>query len=334
VVSSAITLILARLNESFTGNPGRSKNPNSVKIKLMPRAWLIYNPNAGRFPFQELSERAAQVLRSHGWEVRLEQTQSAEHVTALARQAAEQGLEALFTVGGDGTINLAARGLAGSQTALGVLPGGTANVFAKELGLPSLTLGNWTALEESAQSLANAPRRAMDLGLCGGVPFVLWAGIGFDAFAIHRIEPRPRWEKYFATATYAAALLRHAADWHGVNLTVNADGQQVSGHYVVAVMSNIHLYAGGMAQISPNACLDDGVLDLWLFEGGEFNDTLQRIWDLLAGRHADSDMVHCIPFSTLTLESDAPLDVQVDAEPVPYDACSITIEVQPRHCGC
>ena len=296
----------------------------------MRRALLIYNPTAGRFPFQELSERAAQVLRSYGWEVSLEQTQNAEHVTALARQAAERGLDALFTVGGDGTINLAARGLAGSQTALGVLPGGTANVFAKELGLPSLTLARLTALDESAHSLANAPRWAMDLGLCGGVPFVLWGGIGFDAFALRKIEPRPRWEKYLATATFAAALLRHAADWHGVNLTVNADGQRVSGRYVVAVMSNIHLYAGGLAQISPNACLDDGVLDLWLFEGGEFNDTVQCVWDLLAGRHVDSSMAHCIPFRTLTLESDTPLYVQVDAEPVAYTANSITVGVQPR----
>ncbi len=71
-------------------------------------------------------------------------------------QGGEEGKEALFVVGGDGTINLAVRGLAGSETALGVLPGGTANVLAQELGLPGLTWTRWMALEESARRLAEA----------------------------------------------------------------------------------------------------------------------------------------------------------------------------------
>lgn len=257
-------------------------------------------------------------------------TQDSGHVTQLARRAAEEGKEALFVVGGDGTVNLAVRGLAGSSTALGVLPGGTANVLAQELGLPGLSWTRWMALEESARRLAEASIREVDIGMCGSIPFLMWAGVGLDAFAIHHIEPRPRGEKLFANMTYAASTAWHASFWHGINLKVTADKSQISGHYLLAVMSNIHLYAGGLAQISPLARLDDGAIDLWLFEGDTLGDTIERTWDLFAGRHVDSEKVHCISFQQLMLESDEPLYVQVDAEPIPYHERSIEIKVIPK----
>jgi len=288
---------------------------------------MIYNPNAGRFPSEILAERAADVLRAHGWNIRLIRTHDAEHVTQLARRAAEDSKEALFVVGGDGTINLAVRGLAGSTTALGVLPGGTANVLAQELGLPGLTWTRWMALEESARRLAEATAREVDIGQCADTPFLMWAGVGLDAFAIHHIEPRPRGEKLFANVAYAASTAWLASLWHGINLKVAADNLQVSGHYLLALMSNIHLYAGGLAQISPFALMDDGAMDLWLFEGDTLGDTIQMAWDLYAGRHVDSDKVRHISFKHLRLESDSPLYVQVDAEPLPYHAHTIEIKV-------
>jgi len=290
---------------------------------------MIYNPNAGRFPSGILAERAANVLRSYGWDVRLMSTHDGAHVTQLASRAAEDRKDALFVVGGDGTINLAVRGLAGSRTALGVLPGGTANVLAQELGLPGLTWTRWMALEESAHRLAKAEAREVDIGICAGTPFLMWAGVGLDAFAIHHIEPRPRGEKLFANVGYAASTAWLASLWHGINLKVIADDLQVSGHYLLAIMSNIHLYAGGLAQISPFALLDDGVIDLWLFEGDTLGDTIQRAWDLYAGRHIDSEKVRQISFRHLKLESDKPLYVQVDAEPIPYNERSVEIQVSP-----
>jgi len=296
----------------------------------VPTADLIYNPNAGRFPSGILAERAANVLRANGWKIRLIRTRNGEHVTQLARRAAEEGKDALFAVGGDGTVNLAVRGLAGSTTALGVLPGGTANVLAQELGLPGLTWTRWIALETSALRLANATAREVDIGICGETPFLMWAGVGLDAFAIHHIEPRPRWERSFANVAYAASVVWHASFWHGINLRVTADNRQISGHYLLALMSNIHLYAGGIAQISPHALLDDGVIDLWLFEGDTLGDTIQLAWDLYAGRHVDSDKVKSIQFRSLSLESDSPLYVQVDAEPLEVDLHTINIRVIPH----
>jgi diacylglycerol kinase family enzyme len=240
------------------------------------------------------------------------------------------GKEAFFAVGGDGTVNLAVRGLAGSGTALGVIPGGTSNVLAQELGLPGLSWTRLLALEESARRLADATVRKVDIGLCGETAFMMWAGVGLDAFAIHHIEPRPRGEKLLAALSYAAAAVWQVGAWHGINLRVTADRLHITGHYLLAVVSNIHLYAGGLAEISPAALLDDGKADLWLFEGDTVGDTIDRAWDLFNGRHVDSDKVRHISFREVTLESDQPLYIQVDAEPVPYDKKSIEIKLVPK----
>jgi diacylglycerol kinase (ATP) len=293
----------------------------------MRSADMIYNPNAGRFPSGILAERAANVLRANGWTIRLIRTHSAVHVTQLATRTAKEGKEALFVVGGDGTINLAVRGLAGSQTALGVIPAGTANVLAQELGLPGLTWTRWMALEESARRLTKARILEADIGECAGTPFLMWAGVGLDAFAIHHIEPRPRGEKLFANIVYAASAAWHASLWHGVNLKITADETQISGHYLLALISNIHLYAGGLARVSPYALLDDGTMDLWLFEGETLGDTIQMAWDLYGGRHVDSEKVRHVEFRHLKISSDSNLYVQVDAEPLTSKDHAVEINV-------
>jgi diacylglycerol kinase family enzyme len=119
----------------------------------------------------------------------------------------------------------------------------------------------------------------------------------------------------------------HALFWRGVNLTINADNLHIRGHYLLAVMSNIHLYAGGLAKISPHALMNDRTFDLWLFEGKRLGDTIGLAYNLFFGRHVDSKKVRCISFHNLTLESDTPLFVQVDAEPISYQEKSIEIKV-------
>lgn len=294
----------------------------------MPHALLVYNPTAGRYPSGLLAGRAAQQLERHGWQVDLEQTESGEHIKRLAQQAAEQGLDALFVAGGDGSLNQAISGLYGSETALGVLPAGTANVWAQELGLPGLTWTRWTALEESARMLAEGNCRTIDIGLCNGKPYLLWAGVGLDAFIVHHIEPRTRWEKHFAVVQYAASAIWNASAWRGMNLKAVVDDRTIEGHFLLGVLSNIHLYAGGYLELTPHARLDDGWMDLWLFKGETLGDTVQVVWDLFSGGYQDSERVLQIPFKSLRLSSDSPLFVQVDGEPLDVSG-EVAIEVAP-----
>jgi len=295
----------------------------------MPNAMLVYNPVAGRYPSRLLTERAASVLQLRGWRIEIATTLSGEHITQLAQQAAQDGREAFIVVGGDGSINRALPGLIGSQTALGVLPAGTANVWGQELGLPGLTWTRLTALEESARRLAKAEVRSVDIGLCNRIPFLLWAGVGLDGFVVNRIEPRNQWEKPFAALYYGAKAVWEAGQWHGIELNVMNGEQQLSGLYMLGVVSNIRLYAGGLAKLSPGAQMDDGVMDLWLFKGSTFEEILLQAWNLLSGRHVQSERVQYIPFQRISLRSDSPMYVQIDGEPE-QGGEQINIEVLPQ----
>jgi diacylglycerol kinase (ATP) len=202
-----------------------------------------------------------------------------------------------------------------SETALGVLPAGTANVWGYELGLNAFSWMNPWVLQKNASLLAGAPCHAVDVGVCNQISFMMWAGIGLDALTIHSIEPRIRLEKFFALPEYTAKTLWNAAQWSGVKLRLWADGQEVEGHVIVAVTTNIRHYLGGHSKLSPDAYLDDGLLDIWLFSGNNLGDALRQAYDMWRGHHITSDTARKITFSSLRIEGESPFLIQTDGEP-------------------
>jgi len=292
------------------------------------RAQLIYNPMAGKFPSEPLVERAGKVLLANGWDVDIVQTKGGDSITRLAKRAAVMGIDTVFIAGGDGSLHKAAEGLLGSQTALAVLPSGTANVFAQELGLPSLSWTNPTALEISVKKLLNGTVRTMDVGICQGIPFLLWSGAGFDAFVVHHLEPRSRWQKQFPATQYAANAAWLARSWKGMDLKIWVDGEKINGKYLVVLVTNIHLYAGGIAELSPKARIDDGKIDLWLFSGDTMQETLQHIFDLASGRHINSDKTSYFSCEEIKIKSSKDLFLQLDGEPI-SPSKTVNISISP-----
>ncbi len=145
----------------------------------MRSAVIIYNPAAGRFSVKPFIASAVKELESAGWKVDAAETRSGAHTTELAQQAAAEKRDAVFAVGGDGTIGNVVNGLIDSGTALGVLPAGTANVWGYELGLQAFSwIRPWT-MRRNAALLANAPCHAVDVGTCNQISFMMWAGIGW-----------------------------------------------------------------------------------------------------------------------------------------------------------
>ena len=293
------------------------------------RGQLIFNPMAGRFPSQPLVERAAKILSSNGWDIELLKTQGGDDITKLAKRAARDGLDAVFIAGGDGSLHKAVAGLLGSETSLAVLPSGTANVWAQELGLPTLSWTNWAALEQSVKKLLNGHIYTMDVGICQGIPFLLWGGVGFDAFVVHHLEPRTRLQKQFPATQYAANVAWFARTWSGMDLDIWVDGEELEGTFIVALVTNIHLYAGGLAEISPSAKLDDGRMDLWLFSGDSMLETLQHMFDLAAGKHLDSKKTIQKPCQEILIQSSTDVYLQVDGEPIP-PSNNVKITINPQ----
>ncbi len=185
------------------------------------------------------------------------------------------------------------------------------------------------ALDESARRQVNAHVEEVDAGLCGHRYFLLWSGIGLDAFVINRIEPRGRMLKHFAIVHYGATAVWQASFWHGMNLYLEADGKQISGHYLLALVNNIRLYAGGIAKLSPNARLNDGKMDLWLFEGDTLGDAVQCAWKIFQGDHSRSERVQHVIFENLRIDADTPVYLQLDGEPVQVDI-PVIIQVRAR----
>jgi YegS/Rv2252/BmrU family lipid kinase len=281
----------------------------------MRNAVIVYNPAAGRFPVKPFIKSIVRELESHAWKVEVAETRSGAHTIELARQAAAEKKDAVFAAGGDGTIGNVVTGLIDSDTALGVLPAGTANVWGIELGLRPFTLMHPWAFRKNAALLANAPCHAVDVGTCNQYSFMMWAGIGLDALTIHSLEPRVRFEKFFAVPEYAARTIWNAAQWSGVRLRLWADDHEVEGHYILAVTTNIRHYLGGHSNLSPDAYLDDGLLDIWLFSGSNLGDALRHAYDLWRGKHLTSEAVRKITFHTLRVEGESPFWIQTDGEP-------------------
>ncbi len=251
------------------------------------------------------------------------------HTTQLARMAARENFRAVFAVGGDGTAGQAATGLIGSQTALGVLPAGTANVWARELGIHAFTITHARSLRQNTRLLAEVEPCPVDVGRCNDQVFLMWAGVGLDAMTVKKLEPRERFEKYLSVPEYFATTVWNMTLWHGMNLRVRADDKQVEGHYLLAVASNIRHYVGGVAQISPTAYINDGRMDLWLFSGSTLADAFRHFFDMRAGKHVTSDLARCIPFRQAQVESDLAFPLQLDGEPM-LGALRVDLEVLPR----
>jgi YegS/Rv2252/BmrU family lipid kinase len=282
----------------------------------MRKGLLLYNPAAGRVPVRPFVRGIIRPLKATGWQVEVAETLNASHTTQMAHQAAKENYDAVFVIGGDGTVGQVAGGLIHSETALAVLPAGTMNVWAMELGQRTFDWLHNNALQQNARLLANAPIYRVDVGTCNDHAFLLWAGIGLDAITIHSLEPRPRFAKYVSVPEYFAATLWNATLWHGMDLRVWADDQRVEGHFLLAVATNIRRYVGGMAVLSPEAYLDDGEMDIWLMSGNNIADAFRHFFDILAGRHLTSDQARCLSFHSARVESDTAFSIQMDGEPM------------------
>jgi diacylglycerol kinase (ATP) len=275
---------------------------------------LIYNPAAGRISVRPFIGSVIRALNDHGWRVEVAESLNGRHTTQLARMAAHENFRAVFAIGGDGTAGQAAAGLINSTTALAILPAGTTNVWARELGITAFVWPHIRALAQNTRMLVESSPCAVDVGMCNGQPFLMWAGIGLDAMTVQKLTPRKRFEKYLSITEYAATTIWNATIWHGMNLVVTADEKKVAGHYLLAVANNIRHYA--TAKISPSAFLDDGLMDLWLFSGSTLADAFRVMFDILSGQHGTSEQARCIPFRKAFIESGTPFSLQMDGEPM------------------
>lgn len=272
------------------------------------RAVAIYNPAAGRRDAHEALEGALTYLVSHGWDVTLETSLGRGDTTTYARAAVEAGSDAVVVVGGDGSINEAIQALAGSSTALAVLPGGTGNVWAREVGLPL------NDLPAAARAMVDGQVRTVDLGMAGDRYFLMWAGVGFDATLVRDMEEtQAELKRRFGMAAFVLRGAAVALSFMGSRLVYHVDGRRLRRRTIMAVLSNGSLYAAYL-RLAPNARLDDGLLDLYIFKGRDALATGRHFVGLVAGQHLRDPEVEYYRLQRLAVHGGGGLPVHTDGE--------------------
>lgn len=277
-------------------------------------ATIVANPFArGMRRFD--AARALRQLERRGLSARLELPDSPQGTAAAARAAAERGDAFVFALGGDGTARLAAGALAGTETALAVLAGGTANVWAQEAGIPR-------AFPRAIAAHLDGQRVPMDLGRANGEPFLLMAGIGWDAQIAATVPPPlKRRLGVLAYVLHGAPMLPRL---RARPLAWSADGRGDEERIGLIVASNTRLY-GGILVFSPEASARDGALDLCVFAPRNLGDALRHAAKALARRHGGDARVRQLRTARFAVETPS-LPVQVDGDPVGETPLTLTVE--------
>jgi len=219
-------------------------------------------------------------------------------------------------------------GLVGSDTAMGVLPVGTGNVWAKEIGLPTLGLTQPDRLLVAARMLVDGEVRWVDVGRVGNSFFINCAGVGIDSTVAAQVEPRTRTAKQLGgILTYLVAGFSIARDFSGVRSTIVIDGRTIRTMMLLVVVSNIQLY-GGVVKMTPEARLDDGLLDVRIFKGMGPAWIFRHVAGVFTRRHLRNPMVAHYQGRRVTIYTAEPFPVQLDGEPV--GTTPISAEVVPR----
>jgi YegS/Rv2252/BmrU family lipid kinase len=299
----------------------------------MQRATLIYNPRAGQLNLAGAIELFADLCRARGWAVQIRPTQGPGHATQLALQAAQAGDHLVLAAGGDGTLGEIANGLAGTETILAPVPVGTANSFARELRLPLPGLLNRHKLLATAEALMSGRVQRIDLGWsradegfdgdAEGRHWLLWAGSGADGFVVEYVEPRPTWSKRLGRVGYTLQGLTVLHRLPGMRATVEVDGQRYEGNFLLVIASNSRRYAGTIL-LNPQAKLDDGLFEVWLFQdqrGDSLLDASARAGRLLRyaaqavlGRHYQEPGMLMVRGRQMTIHTEPPMPFQTDGE--------------------
>ena len=270
---------------------------------------IIINPISGGATPEQARARAqlaSAVIDRHGDPAEVFVTEGRGHARELAKAAVRRGARLVISWGGDGTLNEVASALAfQDDVPLGLVPAGSGNGFARELGVAMQP-------ERAIADAIRAEPRAIDLGEVDDRLFVNVAGFGFDAFVAARFDERGSRRGF---AGYVAITARALFTYVPQSYTITtAEGCRVSRAILVTVANSAQF--GNGARIAPRALLDDGLLDLVVVEERARWRTIchvPRLFDGTVERIPGCSICHV---ERATIESDRPLLFHVDGEPV------------------
>jgi diacylglycerol kinase (ATP) len=286
----------------------------------VPRIELIVNPSAGRGKAWRLAAAAVERLRARGVACNARYTRAPGDATRWVADALRGGAGCVAVAGGDGTVCEAVNGYVGvarEAQAIGFIPMGTGNDFAKMLGLG----GDWRS---ACDRIAEGRRRRVDAGRCNGRVFANGIGAGFDAQVALEADRVP-WLR--GTAVYVAALARTLLLQHRTPFArIEHDGGTLEGRITLVAAANGNTY-GGAFRIAPSADIADGLLELVVADAMPRGAILRFVPQVMRGTHVGRSGVTVLRTRRVLVETDEPLAVHADGEIIGEALRRIEVEV-------
>jgi len=283
---------------------------------------VILNPKSRGARRPRLADEIEQCLKRYGIKARVHSTARPEEGTQLARAAHEAEAAAVVAAGGDGTVNDVVQGIAGTQTALGVIPLGTGNVLASNLGLKERDI------EAACKTIATGQRRTVDLGQAGERYFVAMAGAGLDAQVVLDLASRSKAAlgRLAFVGRFAGTLLRERPRQFKLRI-LGPETTEVNEPFWAVIVCNMAEYTWRL-RLAPDARVDDGLLDVIAFRQCSRARLLQMVTRIFMGneRLAEPEIVRW-QARRLQIEADPPAPWHVEGDVI--DTTPLTVEVCP-----
>ena len=281
---------------------------------------LISNP-AARGASSKKFRSASAFLQAKGFDTEILLTEKSGDATRLAEETVGKRPFAIMAAGGDGTINEVINGMAGSDVPLAILPLGTTNVLAKELGIPEYVNG-------AMEAAVSRKPRTVSLGRIELNPetdfaysryFCLMAGVGFDGEAVHNINSAVK--KRSGKAAYIFSGIKDLLNYSPNQLFFNIDGKEYAGFSSITGKAGKY---GGNFKITPDADLSNPELYTCIFQGNKRSVLLRYVFKIMTGRLFDErDIVY---LKSATVEVLGTAHIQIDGDYLGVTPAKITVE--------
>lgn len=282
---------------------------------------LVINPISGTLSKDGLRERVEEELHAKGIEVTTEFTGYPGAAYDLSLKGIENGCDIIIAAGGDGTFHECADACRNHDTALGLIPCGSGNGFARHLGIPP-------NLKKSLDIITGGHIVGCDYGEVNGTPFFCTMGVGFDATVSHKFAGLKRRGRM----SYVKTVMQEYLSYQPAEYVISSNGNVLTERALVVAICNVSQY-GNNAYIAPKAKIDDGLLDVTIVSRGTFLETALVGLDMLTGYLDKNTLIHTFRTSHAKIEATEDsemLKLHVDGEPLQLKG---HLEVDCHHLG-
>lgn len=287
---------------------------------------FVMNPTAGKGSARKALATLERLLPELGHSYEIARTERAGHATELARNS---GSKFVVAVGGDGTVNEVANGLAGSQKVLGILPTGSGNDFVKSVHIPTGMQAGLEVLRAQnirridAGKVRCARRENGSMQYAPGRYFINGVGIGFDAAVAQRVSEISYLR---GTLLYLVAVLQTLGTYRAPEFRTTIGSETVTGKQLLIAAGNGRC-AGGGFYLTPDAVVDDGLLDVCLIQDVKVGKILRLIPAVMRGKRVEDKAVNYMKTNALAIESSDGFTVHADGEVLGRDVVGVQMEV-------